>query len=294
MLSWDMHKTGRSIARLVFIWLVVVAALLTMAPAFAADAPASVGQPLNQESDQENQSPSAQAPASRNDKGWLDGLKDSFTDIYNFFTDFTPGSWMYEHTNWVEPDQWSYWTTTVPILEILKSAPDWKIVRVTSPTGKVFFRRAPGATKLSGAITGIGSLVDLGFQIREDEGREDLRSSQKIGRASLSIIPFFNLFRDAGDFAISEMNESRFMGELGLGWDYWLRNSWLKDAWIDWCNNPSWVDSDKPLNAGTAAFFSEKNPLVAGGGIFINWLGTAVGGQSWSEWCNQPSWLDYI
>lgn len=286
----------RNTARLVFSCLMVAMVLLNMGPALAADAPTSVGQLLNQGLDKQDGQGSAakQAPAVPSDNSWFDGLKDTITDTYNFFTDFTPGSWMYEHTNWADSDKWGYWTTTVPILEIFKSAPDWKIVRVTSPTGKVFYRRVPGATKFSGAFTGIGSLVDLGFQIREDEAREDLKPIQKIGRASLSIIPFFNLFRDAGDFAISKMAQSSFMQDIGSGWDYWLRNSRFRDAWIDWCSSPSWVDSDKPLNAGTAAFFSEKNPVVSGAGKGINYIGDTFFKDAWSDWCSRPSWIDFI
>lgn len=137
-------------------------------------------------------------------------------------------------------------------------APNWKIIKVRMNSGRVYYRRAPGAAKLEPVLGPeffrmFSALLDTGIQAYEDSRRTDLGGAQKLGRTSLALL--------AG-----------VVPPLGLV---------LLGAKILF---PTATDNF------TAALFSTRDPLVDALANAIVW----AGGRRFREWSTKPSWIDYF
>ena len=74
----------------------------------------------------------------------------------------------------------------------LIGAPNWKVVHV-SGNNKDYWRRAPGAKEVGPAFEAVATLVSVSLQAFEDSKRTDLTGSQRLGRASLAVMPGVSL-----------------------------------------------------------------------------------------------------
>lgn len=132
-LSKETHKIDRNTARLVFLWIMVVALLLPIAPAFAAQGPSSVGQQTEEFTGNRSERQQSEAPKKKNlfEATW-DGAvgawnwtTDKAGDAVDFITDFSDDSWMYKHTEWV--DGFVAWGDDTPVAREFLGLGRWNI-----------------------------------------------------------------------------------------------------------------------------------------------------------------------